>query len=92
MHTQAEIARKRANREKSPVLKDQLRRKARAFLGEMPSGDRFAVSSRCKVIVDEIADISAAIPDEEHSTQEQFLAQKLSDAEQMLVQAQQVFP
>jgi tetratricopeptide (TPR) repeat protein len=92
IHTQAEVARKRANHEGSPVLKDQLRRKARAFLSEMPVGDRFAISSRCKLLVDEVSDISASIPDEEHAAEEQFFAQKLREAEQALTQAQQAFP
>ncbi len=36
IHTQAEVARKRANVEAARVLRDQLRRKARAFLEQMP--------------------------------------------------------
>jgi hypothetical protein len=58
LHTQAEIDRKRANDEKSPILKESLRRRARARLAEMPAHDRFATSSRCKMLVDEVAELS----------------------------------
>ena len=54
IHTQAEVARKRANMASSPVLKDQLRRQARRFLDDMPQHDRFNTSSRCKLLVDEV--------------------------------------
>ena len=57
VHTQAEIDRKRANTEESELLKDSLRRRARERLNDMPSNDRFAVSSRIKLLVDEVVDL-----------------------------------
>ena len=92
IHTQAEVARKRATKESSPVLKDQLRRQALAFLGDLPKGDRFAISSKCKLLVDEVADLSVDIADDGRPTEDQFFAQKLRETEQALAQAQQAFP
>jgi tetratricopeptide (TPR) repeat protein len=92
IHTQAEVARKRANAEGSPVLKEQLRRQARRFLDEMPRQDRFNVSSRCKLMVDEIADLSDMLPDQERATDDRFFADKLQDTERALARAQQLFP
>jgi tetratricopeptide (TPR) repeat protein/cold shock CspA family protein len=91
VHTQAEIARKRAVGEASPVLKEQLRRRARAFLEKMSRSDRFAVSSRCKLLVDELADFSETVTDEA-GTDDHLFAEKLKDAETMLLKAQQEFP
>jgi tetratricopeptide (TPR) repeat protein len=92
IHTQAEVARKRANIEESPVLKEQLRRQVRRFLDEMPKQDRFNVSSRCKLLVDEIADLSDTLSDRERPMDDRFFADKLRDTERMLAQAQQLFP
>ncbi|WP_158808415.1 lipopolysaccharide assembly protein LapB [Beijerinckia sp. L45] len=92
IHTQAEVARKRAASETTQVLKDQLRRRARAFLEQMPKADRFRTSSRCKLLVDEVADLSEELGDDEKSAQDQFFSEKLSDAEAAILKAQQEFP
>jgi tetratricopeptide (TPR) repeat protein len=92
IHTQAEVARKRANQERSPVLKEQLRRQVRRFLDDMPKRDRFNISSRCKLMVDEIADLSDALPDHERPADDRFFADKLQDTEKALSKAQQAFP
>lgn len=92
LHTQAEVARKRAVAEGSPVLKAQLRRKARSFLDRMPKDDRFTVSSRCKLLVDEVADLGDSLSDGEHLSEDQFFAEKLQDAESALDRGQQEFP
>ena len=92
IHTQAEVARKRANVETSAVLKEQLRRHARVFLNKMPRQDRFTVSSRCKLMVDEIAELSDELRDDERGADDSFFADKLQDTEAMLMRAQQEFP
>ena len=92
VHTQAEVARKRANVETSVVLKEQLRRRARIFLNKMPSHDRFTISSRCKLMVDEIADLSDELRDDERGSDDSFFADKLRETETMLTRAQQAFP
>ena len=92
IHTQAEVARKRANLESSPVLKEQLRRQARSFLDAMPRQDRFNVSSRCKLMVDEIADLSESQSEYERPTDDRFFADKLQDTERAITRAQQLFP
>jgi tetratricopeptide (TPR) repeat protein len=92
IHTQAEVARKRANSEISLVLKEQLRRRARFFLDKMSKQDRFAVSSRCKLLVDEIAELSDGFGDDERTVDDQFFADKLRETETALTRAQQEFP
>lgn len=92
IHTQAEVARKRANIENSPVLKHQLRRQTRMFLDKMSKNDRFVVASRCKLMVDEVADLSDDILDDERDAEDSFFADKLRDTETMLIRAQQEFP
>lgn len=92
IHTQAEVARKRANTEGSQVLKEQLRRQARRFLDEMPKQDRFNISSRTKLMVDEIADLSDTLSDQERPSDDRFFADKLQDTERALARAQQLFP
>ncbi len=92
IHTQAEVARKRANLESSLVLKEQLRRQARSFLDAMPRQDRFNVSSRCKLMVDEIAELSDKQSEHERPTDDRFFADKLQDTEKAITRAQQLFP
>jgi tetratricopeptide (TPR) repeat protein len=92
VHTQAEVARKRAAMETSQVLKEQLRRKVRAFLEDMPKIDRFRASTRCKLLVDEVKDISEDLGDTEKSAQDQLFSEKLNDAEVAILKAQQEFP
>jgi tetratricopeptide (TPR) repeat protein len=92
IHTQAEVARKRANIETSAVLKQQLRRQVRMFLNKLPKADRFTVSSRCKLMVDELADLSDELRDDERGSDDSFFVEKLRDTETMLMKAQQAFP
>ena len=92
VHTQAEVARKRANRESSPVLKEQQRRRTRLFLKEMSGTDQFAVSTRCKLLVDEVADLSDGLGEDERASEDRFFAEKLKETEIALAQAQQAFP
>lgn len=93
IHTQAEIARKRANVEKTPAMRDQLRRQSRERLAEMKaSNDRFAISSRCKLLVDEIEDLTAEVEAGTQSHREVFFADKVKEAETALERATQSFP
>ncbi len=91
-HTQAEVARKRANQESSPVLREQLRRSARQKLNEMSKGSRFQTASRCKLVVDEVADLADTLTDGERVSDDSFFAEKLKEAETTLAKAQQEFP
>ncbi len=92
IHTRAEVARKRALRETSVVMKDQLRRQARVFLSRIPANDRFATSSRCKLMVDEVAEMSELLVEGEDSAADRAFAEKLRDAQDALLKAQQDFP
>jgi cold shock CspA family protein len=92
IHTQAEIDRRRANEETSLLLKDTFRRRARAKLNEMPSHDRFATSSRCKLLVDEVAELSRGLTENTKQHEAIFFAEKVKDAENALARAQQQFP
>lgn len=92
LHTRAEVTRKRAKREASAVLKDQLRRLARTFLDKMPSTSRFTVSTRCKLLVDEVADLGDTLSDSEKTTEDRNFAQKLKETTVALARAQQDFP
>ena len=92
LHTQVEIDRKRADDELSPILKESLRRRARARLSEMPAHDRFATSSRCKLLVDEVVELSKSISDDAKRHEALFFADKVKDAEAALLRAQQEFP
>lgn len=92
IHTQAEIDRRRALEERSPVLKDTLRSRARSRLDEMGAADRFSLSSRCKLLVDEVSELAHAMPaDPKQHVAVQF-ATKLRDAEAAISRAQQSFP
>ena len=92
VHTQLEVSRKRALSETSQVLKEQLRRKARALLEQMPKTDRFRTSSRCKLLVDEVSDLAEELTDDERNLSDQYFSEKLAEAELALSKAQQEFP
>ncbi|MBA5806184.1 SIR2 family NAD-dependent protein deacylase [Rhizobium changzhiense] len=92
IHTRAEVARKRALREESLVMKDQLRRQARQLLSKMQTTDRFATSSRCKLLVDETTEMSDSLVEGEDSTADRLFAEKLRETQDALLKAQQDFP
>ena len=88
IHTQAEIARRRANAEHSVLLKEQFRRQARERLSEMrPANSVLTASSRCKLLVDEIADLSESIEDTANLADLNFFADKVREAEKALERA-----
>lgn len=92
IHTRAEVARKRANRESSTVMKEQLRRQSRQLLDRMSINDRFARSTHCKLLVDETTELSEELGEEENLSRDRFFAEKLKDTEASLARAQQDFP
>jgi cold shock CspA family protein len=92
IHTQAEIDRRRANEETSELRQETFRRRARARLNEMPSNDRFVVSSRCKLLVDEVFDLSRKLADDPKRHDALFFADKVKEAEDAVARAQQQFP
>lgn len=92
IHTQAEIDRKRASAETSALLKESLRRRARTRLDKLNLNDRFAVSSRCKILVDELGELNAALTDDSKPHEVLFFAEKVKDTENALVRAQQLHP
>ncbi|TXM60453.1 hypothetical protein [Methylobacterium sp. WL120] len=88
IHTQAEIARRRANVEHSELLKEQFRRQARDRLSEMrPASSVLTASSRCKLLVDEVADLSETIDDTASAADLSFFADKVKEAEKALDRA-----
>ena len=88
IHTQAEIARKRAKIEKSQVLKDQYRRLSRERLSEMKaSNGRFVLSSKAKLALDELEDLINS--NEEH---EEYILDKVRSIEAFLEKANQLYP
>ncbi|CCF18727.1 Putative cold-shock DNA-binding domain protein [Pseudorhizobium banfieldiae] len=92
IHTQAEIDRIRATKVDSPLLKDQLRRRARERLDALSSNNRFAVSSRCKLLVDEIAELKRELGDDPAEHQAVFFAEKTRETESRIRLALQQFP
>jgi tetratricopeptide (TPR) repeat protein len=92
LHTQIEIDRRRANEEISPILKDTFRRRARTRLNEMPSNNRFAASSRCKLLVDEVFELSRSLAEDVKPHETLYFAEKVKDAEDAVARAQQQFP
>ena len=92
IHTQAEIARKCAISAPSSIAKDQFRVQTRARLSELrDTNSRFAYSTRLKLLVDEISDLSAAIGDNPREKDVIFLGEKIKSAELVLLKAEQVF-
>ena len=92
IHTQAEIDRKRANIESSSMLRASLRRRARDRLNEIPGNSRFVTSSRCKLLVDEVDDMGSELADDAKAYEVLAYAEKIKDAENTLLRAQQMFP
>jgi len=92
IHTQAEIDRKRANAESSPLMTESLRRRARARLDDMPLHDRFAVSTRCKILVDELEELKSALPEDAKPHEALHFAEKVKDTEGAILRASNCIP
>ena len=92
-HTQAEIARRRANDATSGPQKEQFRRLARERLDEARSdADSYILSARCKIVVDEVSDLAAVLPDLPTDAELIQFRDKVRDAETLLTRARQLHP
>ena len=91
-HTQAEVARRRAAAEGSPIAKERYRRMARQRLGRagQPT-DKLVLSTRCKLLVDEVEDLVENTPDAADEASAAALADKVKETEDVLRQAQQLY-
>ena len=58
----------------------------------MPSNDRFATSSRCKLLVDEVAELSRNLTETTKNHDALFFVEKVRDAEDLIARAQQQHP
>jgi tetratricopeptide (TPR) repeat protein len=58
----------------------------------MPKVDRFRSSTKCKLLVDEVTDLSEELNENAMPVQDQMFTEKLSDAEAAIARAQQEFP
>jgi tetratricopeptide (TPR) repeat protein len=58
----------------------------------MRSNDRFAMSTRCKLLVDEVADLSAEMEDTSTPHKLTAFAEKVREAEETIRSAEQMFP
>lgn len=92
IHTQAEIDRIRATKVDSILLKDQLRRRAGEHLNALAAYNRFAVSSRCKLLVDELSELNRELSDDAPEHELIFFAEKVREAESRIRLAIQQFP
>jgi len=85
-HTQAEIARKRANAEPVPLLREQFRRQVRQRLNDAGGANsEFVLSSKTKLLVDEVNDLINSNDDVA------ALADKVLDAETEIRRAEQLY-
>lgn len=92
IHTQAEIDRRRAVDERSSMLKDTLRNRARSRLDEMGVADRFSASSRCKLLVDEVTELAHSMPADPKQHESVHFASRLKEAEAAISRSQQSYP
>ena len=93
IHTQAEIARRRANDQESAILKEQFRRQTRERLEEIGSSrnDRYAASTRCKLLVDEVGDLTKQMRDDDRPQTAMLFSDKVKDTEIALSRALQIY-
>ena len=92
-HTQAGIARRRALATDSSLMRQQLRRLARDKLDEARAdNDSHIMSSRCKLIVDEIDDLTGTLSDPPTAAETTTLRDRIKDCEIILSRARQLFP
>lgn len=93
IHTQAEVARHRANAERSIALKEQFRRQARERLDEMSSSkDPLTATSRCKLIIDEIETLGESLTEDSKEHDVAYFATQVKSAEDQLARARQIAP
>jgi tetratricopeptide (TPR) repeat protein len=92
IHTQAEIARKRAVEAKPPLLKEQFRKQARKRLSEISRDSTHVTSTRCKLLVDELSDILTEVGDHPGPQDEARIVEKVRDTEATLARAHLAYP
>jgi hypothetical protein len=84
---------RRANGESSVLLKAQFRKQARERLDEIrPQASCLVASSRCKLSVDEVRDLAAAITDTTPENELAFFTDKVKDTELRIQRAAQAYP
>jgi len=80
-HTYFEIARRRAREENSPLRRERYRQQARTRLANAGSAhDKMVMSSRCKILVDEVTDLAKTLEGENDASSSE-LAEKVKDAQ-----------
>ncbi|MBN9560456.1 MAG: SIR2 family protein [Alphaproteobacteria bacterium] len=90
-HTRAEVARRRAQDESSPIRRERFRQQARQRLSDAGSStDTWVLGARCKLLVDEVTDLVAGIGENADEAQAVELAEKVRDAHAALRQFQQL--
>lgn len=92
LHSEGEIARRKATVVESALHKESLRRKAREIFSKMPNGNRFAMCSLCKVLIDEIRDLQNELPSEPRPYELQRLQDKYVSTEKQISRTMQLFP
>lgn len=91
-HTRAEVARRRALEESSPIRRERYRQQARQRLADAGSStDKLVLGARCKLLVDEVTDLAREIGDHPDEAQATELASKVRDAHAALRQSQQLY-
>lgn len=91
-HTWAEVARRRLKDEHAPVCRDRYLQQARQRLANAGnSTDRMVVSTRCKLLVDEVIFLVRQIGDNPTASQSLELAEKVREAQAVLRQSQQLY-
>lgn len=92
-HTRAEVARRRAQEERSPIRRERFRQQARQRLADAGSStDKMVIVTRCKLLVDEVADLLREINNHSDPSHEVDLAEKVREAEATLRRSQQLYP
>lgn len=92
IHTEAELARRMAHEIDSELRKDALRRSARESLNRMDNNDRYAMGSRCKLFLDEIADLQRKMSESPEGFELEQYEEKVGDAEAMIRRSLQSHP
>lgn len=93
IHTQVEVARRRAHGEQNPALKAQYRQQARERLDEMGSPKNSIVTtSRCKLLIDEIETLSESLNDASKEHDVAYFATQVKLAEDQLARSRQIVP
>lgn len=91
-HTWAEVARWRAQEERSPVRRDRYLQQARQRLSAAGSStDRMVVGTRCKLLVDEVIYLVRQADDAPDPGLEAELAEKVREAEVALRNSQRLY-